>query len=402
MRLRLNFNNFMKRTIDEIQTNDYDKYMESIEKYSSLYDDVCNKEIKCLLSYLHLKFNNLFRFMNHKFDSNRHYNADPSRELLNTIEVYYNLQNALNSTNYSYAIIDDYSEKIKESLTFLKESGGSEIPISYKKLNIVEYEPIFITSDTIPIKTNYISNENLTYIGSGSYANVYKFKHPDFDKYFALKRANKNSSSKDLLRFRREFETMKSINSPYVVEVFNYNNNDNSYIMEFLDYTLDEFYKKNNDKLKVKDRLSLINQVFNIFGYLHKKEILHRDISYTNILIKEYEDTNIIKISDFGRVKILDSSLTSANTVITGSLNDRKLLQIGFDKYSFIHETYALTSIIYFLMFGRKNLNNYEDTFMKEFVNKGISDYDDERFQDIKEMRKCFYKFYNTYSRIKK
>lgn len=292
-------------------------------------------------------------------------------------------------------------DKIKESLLFLKNTGGSQIPETYEKLDIIEYEPIFILSDTIKIKSNIIFNENLTHIGSGSYANVYKFKHPDFNKKFALKRANKNSTPKEIIRFKKEFKTMKDINSPYVVEVFDYNEDDNSYTMEYIDYTLEKFYEKYNDKLEDNDRLNHINRVFKIFNFLHDRGILHRDLSYSNILIKEYEDVNIVKISDFGRVKTVDSNLTSVNTAITGSLNDNKLSIIGFGKYSLIHETYALTSIIYFLMFGKKQFKNYENTFMKDFVNKGISNYDNERFQDVGQMKNYFYKYYKGYNKNK-
>ncbi len=213
--------------------------------------------------------------MDSKYDSNKHYNANHSRELLYVIKMYFDLTSLLKSTNYNYVLVKDYSDKIKESLLFLKNSGGSRIPVTYEKLDIIEYEPVFILSETIKIKSNVISNENLTHIDSGSYANVYKFKHPDFNKNFALKRANKNSTSKEIFRFKKEFETMKSINSPYVVEVFEYNKDDNSYTMEYIDYALDKFYEKYNDKLEDDDRLNLINQVFKIFNFLHDRWILH-------------------------------------------------------------------------------------------------------------------------------
>lgn len=41
-----------------------------------------------------------------------------------------------------------------------------------------------------------------------------------------------------------------------------------------------------NDNLEDDDRLNLINQVFKIFNFLHDRGILHRDLSYSNMLIK--------------------------------------------------------------------------------------------------------------------
>ena len=41
--------------------------------------------------------------------------------------------------------------------------------------------------------------------------------------------------------------------------------------------------------------------------YLHSKDMYHRDISFNNILIKEFDDNFVIvKISDFGLLKDLN------------------------------------------------------------------------------------------------
>ena len=45
-----------------------------------------------------------------------------------------------------------------------------------------------------------------------------------------------------------------------------------------------------------------------------------------NILIKEYDDTLVVKLSDFGLVKIPDSTLTTVNTEFKGYFNDPALV----------------------------------------------------------------------------
>lgn len=59
-----------------------------------------------------------------------------------------------------------------------------------------------------------------------------------------------------------------------------------------------------SDNLEDDDRLNLMNQVFKIFNFLHDRGILHRDLSYSNILIKKYDDVNIVKILDFEELKL--------------------------------------------------------------------------------------------------
>ena len=51
---------------------------------------------------------------------------------------------------------------------------------------------------------------------------------------------DKVSAEKELKRFKQEFEIMKSLNSPYIVDVYSYNDDNNSYIMEYMDFTLDK------------------------------------------------------------------------------------------------------------------------------------------------------------------
>lgn len=43
--------------------------------------------------------------------------------------------------------------------------------------------------------------------------------------------------------------------------------------------------------------------ILEVYNFDESKNLLHRDISTTNILVKQYDDANIIKIADFGLVK---------------------------------------------------------------------------------------------------
>ncbi len=80
------------------------------------------------------------------------------------------------------------------------------------------------------------------------------------------------------------------------------------------------------------------------------KGLLHRDISLTNVFIKHYDDVDVVKIGDFGLVKVPDSTLTSLQSELKGSLNDPDLINVGFANYDMCHETftvcyeYAITS----------------------------------------------------------
>ena len=74
----------------------------------------------------------------------------------------------------------------------------------------------------------------LKQIGSGSYANVYKYKDTFYNRQFVLKRAKKDLSTKEIQRFKREYEEMQEFSSPYILEVYCYNSEKNEYIILFL------------------------------------------------------------------------------------------------------------------------------------------------------------------------
>lgn len=183
---------------------------------------------------------------------------------------------------------------------------------------------------------------------------------------------------------------MRNFSSPYIVEVYRYDDEKNEYIMEYMDNTLDSYIKENNNKLKYEQRKRIARQVLEAFRYIHSKNILHRDISPKNILVKEYESLPIIKIADFGLVKVPDSTLTTVNTEFKGYFNDPLLKLEGFDKYDIVHEIYALTYIVYYIMTGKTNTSKIKDNNLKMYVEKGLNSDKEKRFKNVEEMIRDF------------
>ena len=240
--------------------------------------------------------------------------------------------------------------------------------------------------------TNPQSNisASLKLIGGGSYANVFKYKDTFYNKYFVLKRAKKDLSTKEIERFKREFKEMQEFSSPYILEVYCYNEEKNEYIMEYMDFTLNSYIEKYNSSLSTMHRKSIVLQILKAFDYIHSKGRLHRDISPKNILIKKYEDILVVKIADFGLVKIPDSTLTTTNTEFKGYFNDPSLIVDGFNTYSILHEIFALTRVVYYVMTGKTNIDSISEPNMRAFVNKGLNADKSKRFKNMSEMTLAF------------
>lgn len=385
MDFKLNIDNILETSIRELSSHS----ITSLE-YEGLYSDISNERLRTIFSWLHGGYINLFRLLNERLPTDEygaHFWADPSRELIFLIRLTISLQSSLRKTELSFAIDDYYDALIKQCRDFLSNSGGSTIPPHMDKVALCYVQPIFRLTESIAIKSEshtYVAT--LKPIGAGSYANVFRYTDSFYQKDFVLKRAKSDLNEKELQRFRREYEEMHSLRSPYVVEVYSYNEAKHEYIMELMDCSLEKYISINNQSMTLQERRNIIMQLLRAYGYLHTKNIYHRDISPKNVLLKLYDDALIVKLSDFGLVKIVDSDLTSENTEIKGSLNDPALKTEGFANYGFLHEVYAITLLFVFIMTGKSNWAKITDPHVISFMNKGTNPDKTKRFQTLDEL----------------
>lgn len=363
-------------------------------EYSDLYKSFRNQKLREILMTLHHDLVGLFRTMNERLPTGEHeahFWAEPSRDLIKRIEIIFSLVSSLKETPLAFQIDPYYLDLLTRCRDFLSSSGGSSLPPNMAKVELYYTLPIFLPLSSITIshkQQDFIFDLKL--IGSGSYANVYKYKDTFYNRPFILKRAKKELTDKEVARFKREFDVMNDLSSPYILEVYCYNPDKNEYIMEYMDYTLDGYIAAHNSTLTIVQRKGIAQQILRAFDYLHSKGHLHRDISPKNILIKEYDDTLIVKLSDFGLVKIPDSTLTTVNTEFKGYFNDPALVVEGFNTYGIVHETYALTRVIYFVMTGKTNTEKITNQNLRAFVEKGLNPDKIKRFQNIRDMISAF------------
>lgn len=380
-------NNYIEKINRKLKPN------QNIE-YEYLYNSFKNVKLQEIFSTLHHLLVSNYKKMNTRLptgEMTEYFWADNSRELILAIETIQGLERALSNSLYKFNVEPYYKRINKKVLEFLSTSMGSTIPKNMNKIEIMDAEPIFKLQDSVELRSELSSvNVQLKKIGSGSYATVLKYKDPLYEKNFVVKRAKSNLNEKEIARFVLEFETMRQLKSPYIVEVYRYNNDKNEYYMEYMDTTLNDFINKNNTKLSLIKRKNIVRQTLRAFEYIYSKGFLHRDISPKNILIKKYDDVNVVKISDFGLVKIPDSELTSWNTDFKGYFNDHSLQTEGFNNYTIHHETFALTRVIFFVMTGRININNIDNEDLKSLVEKGLNQDKGKRFQSIEELTRFF------------
>lgn len=375
---------------NEIILNDFKENID-ISKISSrylrIYDEITG-DLKEIFAYYHERLDILFSQMNSRAKNNHYFLADDSRELLNIIEILREYQELLEKTEYGFYLIGTYQQHLNYALTFLKQYRGSQIPVNYTEVSLIKYEPIFFVNKILMSRKSEeeIKIIDPKFIGEGAYAKVFSFREPLTKKLFAIKKLNKDIVGKELERFKKEFECMNKINNPYILKAYSYNEEDNSYIMEHCDLTLKKYISTNNAKdfMTFQYRRNIAFQFLKGLRYLHSKGLLHRDISFNNILIKKYEDNFIIvKLSDFGLIKDLNLDLTRTDSEIRGTIIDDTLT--NFKNYNIKNEIYAIGVVLWFIFTGKTSLKN-DNSEIGKIVEKCIIRNHDERYNNVNEI----------------
>lgn len=262
-----------RMTVTQYIENLYDRLKDHLhEDYLDLYPVPTTSSLRLgsVFSTLHHNFLESFKLMNSRLPTGEtcgvHFWADASRDLIALIDQTEELQTTLKSTELAFSLEPYYLNVIEQCKDFLSPSGGSTIPPQMRKIELYYTQPIFLLKNTISLGRGMEQTAcELKLIGEGSYAQVFRYRDLNYDKYFVLKRAKANLNDKELERFKREFEQMKGLNSPYVVEVYRYDDEKKEYLMESMDDTLFHYIQKNNTKLPEEKRKNLCRQVLRAF-----------------------------------------------------------------------------------------------------------------------------------------
>lgn len=360
------------------------KYEEqaSSQAFDRLYAD--DAEFGHMFSVLHEQLNRHFESINDRARTTRHYWADNSRDLLALIDDIEKDIYSLKGAGIHVIIDEPYQDALERSQPWLSYSGGSAVPEDFEEIEIVKYDPVFTRPAETVVLANQPERVQLKMVGSGSYANVYSYVDSEYDIKFAVKRAKRDISERDLVRFRREFEIMKRLRFPYVVEVYRYSDDKDEYRMEFCDGTLRAHVRQRNAALRFSTRKRIALQFLYGLNYIHGEGVLHRDVSLQNVLVKSYPSgAVIVKLSDFGLSKEEQSDFTMTQTELRGTIRDPQLESLK--SYSVVNEIYSIGWVLNFIFTGKESLS-HGDGPVADIVKKCTNQNPAHRYQSAIEL----------------
>lgn len=353
----------------------------SSRAFDRLYDD---PEWAHMFAVLHKQLNEHFTDVNGRAKTTRHYWADNSRDLLSLIQELEADLHTLKRAGVQVELADSYQDALERCRPWLSPSGGSTVPEGFETIELIHHEPV-LTHAAISVKLQkHQDGIELKMVGSGSYAHVHSYVDPDYGIKFAVKRAKKGLDERDLGRFKQEFETLRKLSFPYVVEVYRYDEARNEYRMEYCDTTLRDYIAKKNATISFAGRKRIALQFLYGINYLHLQQLLHRDISLQNVLLKVFgSGAVLVKLSDFGLVKDKASEFTRTQTEMKGTIRDPMLG--NFKNYAVVNEMYSIGHVLAYIFTGRESLPPARDDVGRIIHKCAIHDLD-QRYQAVPEL----------------
>jgi len=184
-------------------------------------------------------------------------------------------------------------------------------------------------------------------LGKGAMGSVYRARHKDLQKIFALKliRRHRLQSPDSLSRFRVEARALGKLQHPNIVQVTDYGVDPRSggvpyLIMEYLEgITLaDQVSRKKY--LSPDEALPIADAIAAAVDYAHGCGILHRDLKLQNVFLSAVPEGAQVKILDFGLARIAGEVMheEERRTAALHLTEDRKLTAEEGGTKTFISE----------------------------------------------------------------
>jgi len=193
-------------------------------------------------------------------------------------------------------------------------------------------------------------------LGRGGMGVVYKARQINLDRIVALKMIHGGALAPQILRkrFQAEAESVARLQHPNIVQIHDVGEH-NGLPFCALEYvaggTLAE--KLSGKPLPPNDAAQMVQQLSLAVQAAHDKAIVHRDLKPGNILLTESE---VLKITDFGLAKCLDSDDSSTRTgdvLGTPSYMAPEQASGGVHEIGAAADVYALGAILYEAITGR-------------------------------------------------
>ena len=184
---------------------------------------------------------------------------------------------------------------------------------------------------------------------------------------------------KEKSKILNDIKTLKTIDHPNIISLKNaYYSEDNKFLYVISEYAdCGDLQMKLDEQIEKKEYFDgnvLLNwfmQICFALKYIHKKNILHRNIKPSNIFLMKQDEDNFAKLGDFGVAKILNPSLKHTKTRIESSPKYQAPEILEKKEYSFEADIWSLGVTFYELITLNYPFEGNNDTEIEKNIVKG-------------------------------
>lgn len=180
-------------------------------------------------------------------------------------------------------------------------------------------------------------------------------------------------TAEQLMSFQKEARATSKLSHPNIVKVLNFGATEGGapyMVMEYIEGISLEKYLTERGPLSARDALHVITQVADALSYSHSKEIFHRDIKSSNIILISGESGPSVRIIDFGIAMLTQAqqepTIVQGRTVVGTPAYMSPDQALG-QKYDARSEVYSLGCIFFEALAGETPFSG--DTAL-EVINK--------------------------------
>ena len=216
-------------------------------------------------------------------------------------------------------------------------------------------------------------------LGGGGMGMVYRAKHLLMQRDVAIKILHTKmvGNADALKRFKVEAQAASTFSHPNILNVhdFGVSNQGQPYmVMDYLEGTTLTSLLDAEKRIPVARAVKMFLQMSSALAHAHSREIIHRDVKPSNIMLVEFEGRHeFVKLVDFGIAKVLNPTIPEAeNLTRTGEVFGSPLYmspeQCKGIKLDARADIYSLGAVMYRVLTGRPIFNTSDplETMFKQ------------------------------------
>ncbi|OHT11567.1 hypothetical protein TRFO_18926 [Tritrichomonas foetus] len=259
---------------------------------------------------------------------------------------------------YLYFTFNDFigevpfvSQRLEEIQTFLKsynlsiELTDADVKGMFKKI-FFKFRTDVVSRERFELNSNHLNGGKtaLVYVATDKETNKEVAVKQFFDSYFTDEISMRN--------LKREIYFLVTLKHKYLVDFIGFNAEALPFwiIMEYVPAG-DLFGLISNDKLDAYEKTKIALEVAEGMEYLHSKQVMHRDLKTSNILVQYHKKTfePIPKIADFGYARI---NTSIEMTIGVGTTNYEAPEVINGGMYDFKADVFSYSMVLWEMISG--------------------------------------------------